>query len=58
MTKYQQEKAKARQQAIDFQQDFENHNYSYYEMWLTQIRFEKIARQYGLKKEFRENGII
>lgn len=58
MTKYQIEKEKARQEAIDWQLDFENHNYSYYELYLQQIRFEKLARQFGLRKEFRENGII
>ena len=58
MTKYQIEKEKARQEAIDWQNDFDNHNYSYYELWLQQIRFEKLARQFGLRKEFRENGII
>lgn len=58
MTKYQLEKEKARQEAIDWQNDFENHNYSWHELWLQQIRFEKLARKFGLRKEFRENGII
>ena len=58
MTKYQIEKEKARQEAINWQLDFDNHNYSYYELWMQQIRFEKLARQFGLRKEFRENGII
>ena len=58
MTKYQIEKEKARQEAIDWQNDFDNHNYSYYELYLQQLRFEKLARQFGLRKEFRENGII
>lgn len=58
MTNYQIKKEKARQEAINWQHDFDNHNYSYYELWLQQIRFEKLARQFGLRKEFRENGII
>lgn len=58
MTKYQIEKEKARQEAVEWQLDFENHNYSYYELYLQQLRFEKLARQFGLRKEFRENGII
>lgn len=58
MTQYQIEKEKARQEAIDWQNDFDNHNYSYHELWLQQIRFEKLARQFGLRKEFRANGII
>lgn len=58
MTKYQIEKEKARQEAIDWQNDFNNHNYSWHELYMQQIRFEKLARQFGLRKEFRENGII
>ena len=58
MTQYQIEKAKARQEVIDWQNDFDNHNYSWHELWLQQIRFEKLARQFGLRKEFRANGII
>ena len=58
MTKYQIEKEKARNEAIQWQHDFDNHNYSYQELWLQQIRFTKLARQFGLRKEFRENGII
>ena len=58
MTKYQIEKEKARQEAIDWQRNFEEHNYSYYKLYMQQIRFEKLSRQFGLSKEFRENGII
>lgn len=58
MTQYQIEKEKARQEAIEWQQNFAEHNHSYYELWLKQIRFEKLARRFGLRKEFRENGII
>ncbi len=58
MTQYQIKKEKARQEAIQWQNDFDNHNYSWNELHLQQIRFEKLARQFGLRKEFRENGII
>lgn len=58
MTTYKKAKERARNEAIEWQQNFEKHNYSYYELWLQQIRFEKLARQFGLRKEFRENGII
>lgn len=58
MTKYQTEKEKAREAARKWQEDFEKHNYSYHELFLQQIRFEKLARQFGLRKEFKENGII
>ena len=57
MTKYQIEKEKARQEAIKWQRDFDEHNY-WYELYMQQIRFKKLARQFGLRKEFRENGII
>jgi len=58
MTKYQINKEKARQEAIEWQRNFEEHNYSWLELHLQQIRLEKLARQFGLRKEFRENGII
>lgn len=58
MTQYAIAKEKARQEAINWQNDFDNHNYSYHELWMQQMRFEKLARQFGLRKEFRENGII
>lgn len=58
MTKYQIEKEKARQEAIQWQRDFDEHNYSYHELYMQQLRFERLARQFGLRKEFRENGII
>ena len=58
MTQYQINKEKARQEAIQWQHNFDNHNYSYRELHIQQLRFERLARQYGLRKEFRENGII
>lgn len=58
VTQYQLAKEKVRQEAIEWQQNFDQHNYSYYELYLQQIRFKKIARQYGLRREFIEQGII
>lgn len=58
MTQYEINKEKARQEAIQWQQDFDKHNYSYEELHIQQLRLENLARQYGLRKEFRENGII
>ena len=58
MTKYQIEKEKARQEAIEWQRNFDEHNLSWYELMVQQLRFERLARQFGLRKEFRENGII
>lgn len=57
MSKYQQAKENARNKAIEWQADFDNHNYSY--EWLVYYgnMFEKLGRRYGLLKEFRMNGI-
>ena len=58
MTKYQTDKEKARQEAIEWQRNFDEHNLSWYELMVQQLRLERLARQFGLRKEFRENGII
>ena len=58
MNKYQKGKEKARNEAIDWQADFDNHNYSYGELAYFSDYFETKARRYGLVKEFKENGII
>lgn len=57
MSKYEQKKNEIREQAIDWQTDFCNHNYSYGELHYFQCYFEKMGRRYGLLKEFRENAI-
>lgn len=57
MNAYQEGKAKARQAAIDWQLSLKGGE-SYGEMAEAQNRFEKLAKRYGLVKEFRENGII
>ena len=56
-TIYETKKEMARQEAIDWQNDFGNHNYSYGELAEFGEHFEKLGRRYGLLKEFRENGI-
>ena len=58
MSKYEIEKEKAREKAIDWQHDLENHNYSYGELAEWYDYFCKLARRYGLVEEFKENGII
>lgn len=58
MKTYQERKAAAREKAIQWQNDFENHNYSYGELAQWQQYFEKLAKRYGLTEEFTENGII
>lgn len=57
MNKYQQGKGRAREQAINWQLDFNNHNYSYSELADYGDYFYKLGKRYGLLKEFRENGI-
>lgn len=56
-TTYATKKAVARQEAIDWQNDVANHNYSYEEMQEAAEHFEKLGKRYGLLKEFRESGI-
>ena len=56
-TTYETRKEMARQEAIDWQNDFCNHNYGYGELAEFGCHFEKLGRRYGLLKEFRENGI-
>ena len=56
-TTYEMKKEMARQEAIDWQKDFGNHNYSYGELAEFVMHFEKLGKRYGLLKEFRENGI-
>lgn len=58
MNKYQKAKDKVRDKAIEWQLDFNNHNYSYGELAYYGSYFERLAKRYGLIREFRENGII
>jgi len=57
MSKYLEMKAKARQKAIDWQLDFNNHNYSWGDLAEWGEYFYKLGKRYGLLKEFKENGI-
>ena len=58
MSRYTREKENARQKAIEWQLDFNNHNYSWGELAVFAEYFTKLAKRYGLTEEFRENGII
>lgn len=58
MNEYQKRKNAAREKAIAWQHDFENHNYSYEELAEWSSYFEKSGKRYGLTEEFKENGII
>lgn len=57
MKTYKERKEEIRQQAIDWQLDFNNHNYSYYDLMMWGDYFYKNGKRYGLLKEFKENGI-
>lgn len=56
--KYQLKKEQIRDEAIEWQIDFNNHNYSYGELLDFQIYFEKYGKRYGLIREFKINGIL
>lgn len=58
MTKYEERKNEVREEAIEYQYDFGNHNYSYLECANHTEHFYKLGKRYGLLREFRENGII
>ena len=57
MKKYEYYKNKARLKAIEWQLEFDRHNYSYSELLEYQNYFKRIGKRYGLLKEFQENGI-
>ena len=58
MNTYIERKEKARNKAIDYQHNFNEYVHSYSELALYSEYFYKLAKRYGLIKEFRENGII
>ena len=58
MNKYQQQKARAIEQAKQWQNEFSQHDYSWGKLAQAQEHFGKLAKRYGLVKEFKENGII
>ena len=57
MSKYQEMKEKVRNEAIDWQYNAANENYSYGDLADWEGYFERLGRRYGLLREFRENGI-
>lgn len=58
MKSYKALKAEARQKAIQWQFETSDKNMSYGEFATSQEHLQRLARKYGLTKEFRENGII
>lgn len=56
---YQERKEEVRQQAIDYQNSFtEGQTYFWSELAEIGAKFERLAKRYGLIREFKENGII
>ena len=51
-------KAQAIDKAIEYQHNASEKQYSYSELYEISNYFYKLAKRYGLIKEFRENGII
>lgn len=58
MSKYQRAKESARNKAVEWQSSFCDQNYSYRELTYYGEYFSRLAKQYGLVREFKENGII
>ena len=58
MKTYQERKEEARQQAIIWQIKTADNCSSYAELAKAVEHFSKLAKYYGLIKEFKENGII
>lgn len=58
MKTYKQRKEEARNKAIEWQYSVGEKNYYMSEMAEFYQYFLKLAKRYGLIKEFRENGII
>lgn len=57
MNTYQKNKQRIREEAIEWQADFPNHNYSWGEIAYFEDYFRRQGKRYGLLTEFRENGI-
>ena len=55
---YQENKDIARQKAIDWQNEIAKKDVFCSELVEQAEYFQKIAKRYGLTKEFKENGII
>lgn len=56
--KYNKGKAKAIDEAIEWQREASEKCLSYSELYEAGEYFTKLAKRYGLIKEFKENGII
>ena len=57
MATYQENKEKARQEAIKWQNEFAEKETTWEELREAQNHFRELAKRYGLVREFAENGI-
>ena len=57
MSNYQKQKERVRNEAIEWQLDFGNNNYSWGELAVFGDYFYTMGKRYGLLREFRENCI-
>lgn len=55
---YQRGKENARNEAINYQYDIQEKCLSWWDVAHMGEYFEKLAKRFGLIREFRENGII
>ena len=58
MNNYQKQKEKIRAFAIEWQRDFSDLSLCWLDLANYGDFFRRVARRYGLTREFRENGII
>lgn len=58
INKYTRGKARTRELAIQLQADLSESSISYAELAEIQIKLKKLGAQYGLIREFKENGLI
>lgn len=58
MTKYQKQKEAARAAAVEHQRTASQTAQTWQEVATSAAKFEKLARRFGLVREFQENGII
>lgn len=58
MTRYEIGKERARERAKNFETEFAEKDWSWSDMLEISEYFHKVARRYGLTREFIENGIL
>lgn len=58
MSNYQEMKERARRLAIDWQMETSENSLSWEGCTIADDYFRRLARRYGLVREFRENAII